>query len=164
MNVVIYPENIYTLKELKVILYGNNLLSYGVAAILFILLFIPALNIITLSIANINNRSQEIGIRRAMGATVFSSFIQMMIENLLLVIIGTVLGILLTKPVANVIAEYFFSNKLTGNTTIISSIDLFVLFFEIFPLSLLFSLLSGGIPAYLVAKRNILKIMRGGSE
>jgi ABC-type antimicrobial peptide transport system permease subunit len=162
INIAVYPEGIYTLKELKILLYGNNLLSYGIPSILFLLLFIPALNIITLSIANTNNRAQEISIRKAMGATVFSSFIQMMTENLLLVITGTILSILLTKPVANIIAEYFFSNKLTGNTTIISSIDLFVLVFEIFPLSLLFSLLSGGIPAYLIAKKNISEIMKGG--
>jgi ABC-type antimicrobial peptide transport system permease subunit len=135
-DVVIYPENIYTVKELKIRMYGNNLLLYGIPSVLLLLLFIPALNIITLSIANINNKAQETGIRRAMGATIFSSFVQILTENLLLVILGTILGILLTKPATNIIGEYFFKNKLTGNITIISSIDLFALFIEVLPLSL----------------------------
>lgn len=154
-------DKIKTLKESRI---NFKLLSYGIPVILFILLLIPAINIIVISIANANNRAKEIAIRRAMGATIFSSFLQIMVENLLLVVIGTLVGVALAVPTANLVGNLFLNNGLYGDLFIITKINYLTLVVGILPLSLLFTLISGGIPAYLVAKEKIAITLKGGSK
>lgn len=163
-NVNINANMILTQKESRIKNFGDNLLSYGITLILFILLLIPAINIVVISIANVNNRAKEIALRRTMGATIFSSFIQIMIENLLLVLIGTIIGLSLAVPTANAVGSIFLGNGLTGDFSLITKIDFLILIVGILPLSLLFTLLSGGIPAYLVAKGKIADTLKGGSK
>ena len=99
-----------------------------------------------------------------MGATILSSFSLLLIENLILVSIGTILGVLLAIPFAHVIDIIFFNNGIYNNVSIVANIDFRILTLGIAPISLLFSFLSGGIPAYLLAKRNIAAILKGGYE
>ena len=69
--------------------------AYGAIA-LFLLLFllVPALNISGLNASHIQDRMEEIGIRKAFGAPRSTLFIQIFIENLLLMFPGSVAGLL----------------------------------------------------------------------
>ena len=79
---------------------------------IFILLVVPVLNIVLLSMANTNVQTREIGLKRALGASKRTSFLFILVENLLLVITGTVLGILLTVPVCRGIDWIVFSSSI----------------------------------------------------
>lgn len=156
--------DVLTRKETRVKTFGDNKLSYGVPIVLLLLLVIPSTNIVIISIANVSNRAGEIAIRRSMGATIDLSFIQVMTENLLLVLAGSVIGVALAIPVAHAVSSSFLSSGTDGHVALITGIDFSILILEIFPLSLLFALFSGGISAYFVAKGNISEMLKGGSK
>ena len=164
IDIDIEHNDILTQQERRVNQFGGSNFSSVTSIFLLILLLIPAINIVTISVANINNRAKEIAIRRSMGATILSSFILIMIENLLLVMLGTVIGVALATPSINIIINSFFSEFVMGDMSLITTINLKVLVFGVFPLLLLFTLLSGGIPAYLAAKGKIAKTLKGGSK
>ncbi|MGL5683361.1 MAG: ABC transporter permease [Marinifilaceae bacterium] len=164
INVDVRAENIYSIQESIIKRFGSDTFSYGIGGILFFLLLIPAINIMTLSNTNINNRASEIAIRRAMGESQKISFLQIMIENLILVLIGTTLGVLLTYPTAELISSTLMGGSVTGDIRILTKVNAVVMLCGVLPLCLLFTLLSGGLPAYFISKRNISELLKGGSK
>lgn len=160
----ISPEKLSTAKTSRIDNFGGNVLLYGAGLIVSLLLIIPAVNIVTLSVANVSTRSEEIAVRRALGATKASSFMQIIVENLILVFFGTVLGLLLTYPVIGLIETQLLDATNGEGVSLLGSLNYWVVLIGVLPLSVLFSLLSGGIPAYLVVKRNIADTLKGGSK
>lgn len=142
----------------------DGILTYGIPIVIFLLLIIPAINIVTLSTANIANRAEEIAIRRAMGANKSSAFFQSITEYILLVFFGTCLGLLLVYPVFYLINHLLMELTPTVGTTFLPKLDISVVLLGVIPLSILFSFLSGGLPAYLIAKKNIANTLKGGSK
>lgn len=164
VQVDISPDKLQTFQEERISDFGSDLFSYGLPVVILLLLVIPAINIVTLNVANVSNHTLEIALRRALGATVFASFVQMIMEVFILVILGIVLGLCLTLPVANWIGTIFFDSGSGGRVSLIEHLDYRVVLYWMFPLALVFTLLSGGIPAYLVAKGNIAVTLKGGSK
>ena len=142
---------------------GGLFLS-GVGVMVFILLVVPVLNIVLLSMANTSVQAREIGLKRALGASKKTSFLFILVENVLLVIMGTVLGILLTVPVCCGIDWIVFSNSIEGQMMLLPELNWTIIFISVLPLALLFSFLSGGIPAYLTVKRPIVDMLKGGTK
>lgn len=161
VNIDLDRKDILTQREVRIQSFGNDKLAYGIPMILLALLLIPALNILIISIANTNNRAKEIALRRSMGATKLSSFVLIMIENLILVVIGAIIGVLLATTVANLISRTLLNGGVEGDVLLIANIDFSVLILGVLPLALLFSLLSGGIPSWLVAKSKISEVLKG---
>ena len=161
IDIDLESDDLATQREKFIGSFGSDRVSYGIPIILLILLLIPAINIVVINIAIINNRAKEIAIRRSMGATIFSSFMQIMVDNLLLVVVGTIIGALLATPIATLISILFLSDATAGREYLITNIDFSTLICGILPLSLLFTLISGGIPAYLIAKSNISNVLKG---
>ncbi|WP_065220150.1 MULTISPECIES: ABC transporter permease [Butyricimonas] len=157
-------KQIKTVDEVTVERYGGDLLMMGVCGIIFILLIIPILNIVLLSMANTNIQVNEIGLKRALGADKKTAFLSILMENFLLVVLGTILGIILTLPVCEGIDCLLFSETIDGKMTILASLNWGMIFAIILPLSLFFSLFSGGIPAYWMVKRPIIDMLKGGSK
>lgn len=155
-------KQIRTVDEALIVKYGGDLLMVGISGILFILFIIPILNIVLLNVANTNTRSSEIGLKRALGADNKSAFLSILAENFLLVFIGTILGIIFTLPVCQLIDKILFLSIISGEMTILASLNWKIIFMGVLPLSLLFSLLSGGIPAYWMVKRSIIDMLKGG--
>lgn len=163
-KVDISPDKLLTFQEKRINKLGNDFYSYGIPIAIVLLLIIPAINIVTLNIANVNNYTKEIALKRALGARIMDSFMQMITEIFILVIIGTLLGICLTFPVANWFSSLFFDKGVGGEVALIEYLDYRVILCGVFPLALAFTLLSGGIPAYIVAKKNIAETLKGGSR
>ena len=145
-------------------MYGGDLFLSGVGVMIFILLVVPVLNIVLLSMANTSVQTREIGLKRALGASKRTSYLFIMVENLLLVITGAVLGILLTVPVCRGIDWIVFSNSIEGQMMLLPRLNWTIIFISVLPLALLFSFLSGGIPAYLTVKRPIIDMLKGGMK
>ena len=79
-----------------------------------LLLAIPILNIILLSSANTNIQVAEIGIKRALGAKQNLVFFEILVENVILVIGGTLLGIILFVPLCQFFDKLLFENRFLG--------------------------------------------------
>ncbi|MDR1898239.1 MAG: ABC transporter permease [Prevotellaceae bacterium] len=163
-NVSVYTGNISTVKEQKIGQSGDSVLGLGIGTIILLLLLIPAINILTLKLAYTRNRAEEIAIRRTFGSGKLASFFQLMLEDLLLVMAGTLIGIVATKPFVLMIQRTFFDIPMLGSTSLISGVDFFVIAGVIVPLMMLFLFMFGGIPAYVTAKRNIADVLKGGMQ
>jgi ABC-type antimicrobial peptide transport system permease subunit len=143
----------------------RDMFQYGGMIALFLFLLIPALNILSLGNTHTNNRAEEIAIRRTFGAGRWSSFLQIMTENLLLVVAGSLTGSLLAVPVMDTIQQLIIGDATTmENLSLVGHIDYVVVFAGVLPAMFVFSLLSGGLPAYLISKRNIAQVLKGGSK
>jgi ABC-type antimicrobial peptide transport system permease subunit len=157
------PQKIKTLKESSTTKEGD-MFRYGGMVALFLFLLIPAINILSLSSAHTNNRAEEIAIRRIFGASRLSSFLQIMTENFLLVLSGSVIGLLFAIPVMKIIQQKIMNGSFMENLSLVGQIDYVVIFAGVMPAIFVFSLLSGGLPAYLISKRNIALVLKGGSK
>lgn len=164
VEVDISPDKLYTFQEKRISDFGENLYSYGIPIAVILLLMIPAINIVTLNMANVDNYTSEIALKRALGAGVFDSFVQIITEIGVLVITGTILGVCLVFPIADGLSVLFFNDGGENQVSLIGSLNYEVILFGIFPLALVFTLLSGGIPAYMIAKKNIAIMLKGGSK
>lgn len=155
-------DDILTAKENK--LKQSSIGSLEIGAIVFLLLLIPALNIVTLNMANSYTRAEEFAIRRAIGASQLSVFFQQMGEIFILVFIGLLIGILMTLPVLYCIQNIVFGSAMEEEVALIPYLDYSVILFQVFPLAILFAFLSGGLPSYIVTIQNISLTLKGGDK
>jgi ABC-type antimicrobial peptide transport system permease subunit len=156
------PQKIHTMKSSKST--DGNMFQYAGWVTLFLFMLIPALNILTLSNANTSNRAEEIAIRKTFGASRMSSFFLIITENLILTLIGASIGLTLAVPAMNMIQKNIMQGSFMGDLSLVSGIDYQVIFIGILPAAIVFSLLSGGIPAYLISKRPVAQVLKGGSK
>jgi putative ABC transport system permease protein len=78
---------------------GAARLLGGVVAVMLLFMTLPALNLINLNVGRIMERSSEIGVRKAFGATSRQLVAQLVLENVLLCLIGGAIGLLLAAGV-----------------------------------------------------------------
>lgn len=130
-------------------------LMVGGLALLFMLL--PALNLVNLNVTRILERSGEIGVRKAFGAAGRDLVGQFLVENLVLALVGGLLGLGLAAgalalvneahPVAY--AHFTLSWRVFGGGM---------------ALTLIFGLMSGVYPAWKMSRLNPVAALRGGGE
>lgn len=118
----------------------------------------------TLNVANSVKQSEEMVIRRAIGASRLELFLQIIIENLILVVIGVFLGLLLFFPMVRMIEEVCINGVLEGTDTLITRINYVVILGGILPMMFVFTLLTGGYSAYLAVKKNMAVVLKGGDR
>jgi ABC-type antimicrobial peptide transport system permease subunit len=157
------PQKTKTLEEVMAT-KERDLFRYGSMTALLLFLLIPALNILSLGSAYTNNRAEEIAIRRTFGANRLSSFLQIMTENFLLVTAGSLVGLLLSIPSITLLQRIITGGSVMVNISVVGQIDYAVIIVGVLPAMFVFSLLSGGLPAYLISKRNIALVLKGGSK
>lgn len=157
----VVPVQIYTIKELK----HKNLEGILMASscIVFLLLLIPAVNMLALNMANNNSRTSEIAIQRAFGAPKVSIYVLIITENVLINIVGALVGISLSYPFMSYI-ERFLLLPAYGGFSLTMGVNLSVLIFVAFPMILVLSALISGIPAYIIVNQNIANILKGGAK
>ena len=122
---------------------------------LFVLLFLllPTINLVNINITRIMERSSEIGVRKAFGASSKTLVYQFIVENLILTFIGGIIGVFLSLLVISLINEsdYISNFNLSLNFT--------VLFLSLLT-CVLFGLISGVYPAWRMSKLNIVKALK----
>jgi ABC-type antimicrobial peptide transport system permease subunit len=170
-------RQIYETKHIQVNMKANDLLTdkeknrkklniYGNMAIglmVFLFLLIPALNIISLNMANTSNKAEEIATRRTFGASRASVFLMLLFDNLLLTLLGVVIGILSAKPFVSLIQNIFFDEiPMLAGASLMPDTDIFLVVAAIIPLMIVFLLMFSGFPAWMMAKRSISDILKGG--
>lgn len=142
---------------------GPNLpmlyLQYGIA--LFIILLVPSLNLCGLSNSRMQQRVSELGVRKAFGATDGTLVRQILNENLVLTLIGGVVGLIFSYLAVYAMRTWLFTNSDNIGTAGDFSLSMGALFSPAvfvlaFVFCLLINLLSAGLPAWLATRRTIV--------
>jgi putative ABC transport system permease protein len=125
-----------------------------IAALLFITL--PTLNLVSINLSRIMERASEIGVRKAFGASSRTLIAQFVVENVVLTVIGGVIGFLLTLLV------------LAGLTRIeVIPYAIFDVNLRIFTYGMLlaafFGVISGVYPAWRMSRMHPVNALRGGA-
>jgi len=128
--------------------------TFTVAGILFLLfLLLPTLNLVNVNISRIYERASEIGIRKAFGASSRTLVSQFIIENIILTLIGGIIGVLLALVAIYVLNK----SELIDNLHL--AINFTVLLYSLLA-CLLFGLLSGVYPAWRMSKMNVVTALK----
>lgn len=121
--------------------------------IVFLFLLLPTLNLVNINITRIMERSSEIGVRKAFGASSKTLVYQFIVENLILTFLGGLIGIVLS-----IVVIYIFNDS-----QMIPNINL-GFNFKVLGYSLLaclfFGLISGVYPAWRMSRLNVVKALK----
>ncbi len=131
---------------------GQKFLTYVGWGILFFLL-VPLFNLIQLNNSRVMERAGEIGVRKAFGAQTWDIFNQFLFENFIITLIGGILGIFLSMGLLGIFNYY----EWLGKTHL--SVDWKVALYSFF-IIVIFSFLSGVIPALRISKFNIVNALK----
>jgi putative ABC transport system permease protein len=127
------------------------MLMIGGAIFLFMLL--PTINLININITRIMERSSEIGVRKAFGASSRTLVYQFIVENIILTVIGGIIGIIFS-----VIALYFINqSRLVPGLEL--TLNFTILFYGLLT-CLVFGVLSGVYPAWRMSKLNVVTALK----
>lgn len=118
---------------------------------LFVLL--PTLNLINLNVSRIMERSSEIGVRKAFGASKTNILSQFVFENVVLTILGGILGFVIALFLIN----FINSAQLLDNVILSINLKFFIYSFLIV---ILFGIISGLLPAYRMSKLHIVNALK----
>ena len=144
------------LKSFLAISNKGNGVQILITVILVFALFVmllPTLNLININISRIMERSSEIGVRKAFGASSKTLVIQFIVENLILTIFGAILGLL----VSFIIIQIINNSNLIANIHL--TINFTVLFYALIA-CLVFGLFSGVYPAWRMSKLHIATALK----
>lgn len=120
--------------------------------ILFVML-LPTLNLVNINITRIMERSSEIGVRKAFGASSKTLVYQFLVENLILTFLGGAIGIILSLVAITCI----------NNANLIANLNLtinFTVLFYALVICIIFGLLSGVYPAWRMSKLNVVTALK----
>lgn|GEM_PF-983044 len=139
---------------------GTSLFRYFLLALAFILL--PAINLMALNFARIHERGEEIAIRKSFGAASSVLRGQFLFENILMTLVGGVIGILLSYLVVALLG-----NSLTLRMNFFSSVPMtfsfnYIVFVTALISCLIFGLLSGYLPAVRLSRMKPAVYLKGG--
>ena len=126
----------------------------GILAFLLSLFFLlPTLNLINLNVSRIMERSSEIGVRKAFGAHSGNILFQFVFENIILTVIGGVIGFVLALLLIKIVNDA----KVLEDT--ILSFNYVVFLYSVL-ICLVFGVLSGLIPAYRMSRLHIVNAIK----
>ncbi|MBO9154045.1 ABC transporter permease [Chitinophaga sp. GCM10012297] len=130
----------------------NRLLLYVGLVLLFFLL-LPTLNLVNINTSRIMERSSEIAVRKAFGASSGTLALQFIVENLILTVIGGLIGVVLS----------FIVLAIWNNSGALEDVYLY-LNYKVLIISLLvclvFGLMSGVYPAWRMSRLHVVTALK----
>lgn len=127
--------------------------SYLLMGLISLFILLPALNLINLNVSRIMDRSSEIGVRKAFGATNTEILSQFVFENIVQTLIGGFIGFVFAY-----IAIYFI-NESKVLESIVLKMD-FLFFIYSLVICLFFGVISGLLPALKMSKLQIVNALK----
>ena len=134
----------------------TNALTYFLVAVASIALFVGGVGIMNIMLVAVTERTREIGLRKALGATDGDILWQFLIEAVMLTVIGGIIGIILGSGLAFIIA-LILSKGLGVNWTFIFPWGGAFLGFSV---SAVIGLVFGGYPASKASKKSPIEALR----
>ena len=133
---------------------SSILVLAGIIALMILFMLLPAINLVNINVSRIIERSSEIGIRKAFGASSLTLICQFVVENVVLTLMG--------GAIAYVLALVAFS-VLNGSGMIpyghlAPNIRVFIYSLA---LCLFFGIFSGVLPAYKMSRLHPVEALRG---
>jgi len=130
-----------------------GVLKWIMLALVLLFILLPTLNLINLNVSRILERSSEIGVRKAFGASQSTILGQFVIEN----IVQTFLGGLIGMGLAFLFIYIINDAKLLGDIILKINLRFFLISFFVI---LLFGILSGLLPAWRMSKLQIVNALK----
>lgn len=135
----------------------SGLLLLTIVALMVMFMALPTLNLVNLNVSRILERSSEIGVRKAFGASSWTVVGQLVTENVLLTLIGGALGLLLSMVVLHQLgasglipyAEFRLNHRI---------------FLYGLGMALFFGVFSGAYPAWRMSRLHPVQALRGGER
>lgn len=121
--------------------------------VVFLFLLLPTINLVNINISRIMERSSEIGVRKAFGASSRTLVFQFIVENIILTFLGGLIGIVLS-----VIIIYFFNNSGIiphGHLYINMRVILYTVL-----ACLVFGFISGVYPAWRMSRMQVVNALK----
>jgi putative ABC transport system permease protein len=132
---------------------GLSFFYIGVAILIFLFMLLPTLNLISINTTRIMERSSEIGVRKAFGASSRTLVVQFIVENVFLTLLGGLIGVVLSVVALALI------NHAQLIPDLHLALNLKVLFYGL-GLCLFFGLLSGVYPAWRMSRLNVVTALK----
>ena len=137
--------------SLKVVIAGMGFLVTGIS------LVVSAIGIMNVMFVSVRERTKEIGLRKAMGATNFNILTQFLSEAVAIAIIGGSVGILLIRLTVFGISSFPIASF--NGSTLPVSFDAILIFYT-FMVCVVIGILAGMIPARTAANLNPIDALR----
>lgn len=145
-------------KELKQFSSQMSIITKFISFIAAISLFIAGIGVMNMMYISVSERTQEIGIRLAVGATPANIMLQFLIEAVALTVTGDLLGFLGGAGLAHLLAP-LLSSSIGGGIHIHAHITMNA-FLLAFGTSAAVGLIFGILPARQAANKNLIDILR----
>ncbi|MCB0636531.1 MAG: ABC transporter permease [Lewinella sp.] len=126
-------------------------LAFGVLILLFVLL--PTLNLVNINLSRIMERESEIGVRKAFGAHSGTILYQLLFENIIITLVGGVIGMALA------LGLLYLINQSQVLPDIILRFNVRVFVYSLL-ISLVFGVISGLLPAWRVSRLQIANVLK----
>jgi putative ABC transport system permease protein len=126
------------------------------AAVIILFMLMPTINLVNINVSRILERSSEIGVRKAFGASSQTLIGQFLVENVFLTLLGGAFGFILSEIVLLIISDSgLIPHARLGLNFRVFGIGI--------GLSLLFGLISGVFPAYKMSRLQAVEALKGGT-
>lgn len=132
-------------------------------SVIFLLLLVPSINLTGMTASRMKKRMEELGIRKAFGAQNRTLLLQILYENLLLTLLGGLIGLLISYGLIFMLKGWLLGNYDWDGSSLTASIDLspgMLINPAIFEYTLIFclilNLMSALVPAWRALRRPIV--------
>ena len=132
---------------------GLSVVMAAMAILIFVFMLLPAINLVNINISRIMERSSEIGVRKAFGASSMTLVYQFIIENLILTLIGGVISLVLSFIILSVINGSGIIPEAHLGINVLEMLFCFIS-------CLIFGLLSGVYPAWRMSRVQIVQALK----
>jgi putative ABC transport system permease protein len=124
-----------------------------ISIMVFLFTLLPTLNLVNINISRIMERSSEIGVRKAFGASSRTLVFQFIVENIILTFLGGLIGVVLSI----ILISIFNSNELIANAHL--GVNPVVLFYTVLA-CLVFGFISGVYPAWRMSRMQVVNALK----
>lgn len=145
------PFEVLDTKEiLQAVNSTTKMMTIFITTIASISLFVGGIGIMNMMLISVSERTREIGIRIAIGATSFEVLLQFLIESIVLSMLGGLLGVVISFGLSYMLVQYF---------QVPFVYDQFVVFYAL-GFCVLIGVLFGYLPARKASKLNPIEALR----
>lgn len=135
---------------------GAEQVMAWILVLMFLFMLLPALNLVNLNLGRMMERSAEIGVRKAFGASTLELVKQFLIENIVLSIVGCLFALILTHGFL----------LWVNHTGFLPNLDLGVnlsIFVYGLLITVIFGIVSGVVPAWRMARLDPVYALKGNA-